>query len=524
MACDLVIVGGRIVDGTGHPAYPGDVAIQDGRIVGIGQLDSTAARRTIQAAGNVVCPGFVDVHAHSDLLLFSNPRHDPKVRQGVTTEILGQDGISYVPASSATQRIIHDQFAPIDGELDAGWKCHTVAEYLRRLDRHSAVNVAYLVPHLTVRVEVMGLATRPASASEIVRMQRLVAQGMADGAAGLSTGLNYWPANYATTEELVALCQPVANYHGLYVTHLRDYRDRIVAALEEAFSIGEQAGVAVHISHLNHRADVVMPPLDAGLARRVDVTFDLYPYLAGCTVLQQALPAWTRVGPAAETAALLRQPSTRKRLNAEFDAGAQGWHNYQISSVRTAANKRYEGKRLPEAAAMAGKSVPDFIMDLLAEEDLHVLVIMFHTHRTDQDIRRLLQHPAQIFGSDSILVGGYPHPRGYGAFPRSLSTYVRELHALTLEEAVHKMTGLPARRFGLRDRGVLQPGLAADVVVFNPDTIADTATYEHPRQFPTGISYVVVNGELVVETGEHTGKTPGRSLRPSASGTQHCTS
>jgi len=525
MPYDLVIAGGRIVDGTGRPAYQGDVAIRDGRIAGVGQLDPRPARRAIRVDGCVVCPGFVDVHTHSDLFLFSNPRHEPKVRQGVTTEILGQDGMSFVPASPSTQQIIHEQLAAIDGDLDADWHCFTVAEYLRFLDGHTSINVAYLVPHMTVRVEVMGLATRPASAGEIARMQQLVAQGMAEGAVGLSTGLNYWPANYATTDELVALCRPVADYHGLYVTHLRDYRDRIVAALEEAIYIGEQVGIPVHISHLNHRADVVTPPLDSGLARGVHVTFDLYPYLAGCTVLHQALPAWARVGSVADTAALLRQPSTRERLTAEFAAAGQDWKNYQISSVRTPANKRYEGKRLPEAATLAGKSLPEFIIDLLVEEDLHVVVIMFHTHRTDEDIRGLMRHSAQIFGSDSILLGGYPHPRAYGTFPRTLGTYVRDQHVLTLEEAIRKMTYMPARRFGLLDRGLLQPGLAADVVVFNPDTIADKATYEHPRHFPAGIEYVVVNGKLVVEASQHTGKTPGQALRPllKTRGTQRCT-
>jgi N-acyl-D-amino-acid deacylase len=514
MLHDLLIAGGLVIDGTGRRAYRGDVAVSDGRIAAVGQMDSTPSKRAICVDGCVVCPGFVDVHTHSDLLLFSNPRHEAKVCQGVTTEIVGQDGMSYVPASPSTQQVMHEQMGALDGNLDPDWHCVTVAEYLRRLDGHAAVNVAYLLPHLTMRVEVMGLATRPASGHEIATMQQLVAQGMADGAVGLSTGLNYWPANFATTDELTALCRPLAAYHGVYVTHLRDYRDRIVEAMEEAISIGEQAGVAVHISHLNHRADVVTPVLDSALARGVDVTFDLYPYLAGCTLLTQALPAWTRTGSVAKTAAFLRQPSTRDRLKAEFAAWGQDWSHVLISSVCTAANKHYEGQRLSEAVTLTGKSLPDFIIDLLLDEDLQVLVVQFHTHRTEEDVRRLMRHSAQMFGSDSLL-GGHPHPRAYGTFPRTLGTYVRDLHVLTLEEAIRKMTYVPARRFGLLDRGLLQPGLAADIVVFDPDTIADKATYQHPHQFPTGIEYVVVNGELVVDAGQHTGKTPGRSLRSS---------
>jgi len=514
MLYDLLIVGGRIVDGTSRPGYWADIAVHSGLIADIGQLDSTQARRVIQADGRVICPGFVDVHAHSDLVLFGEPRHEPKVRQGVTTEILGQDGISYVPASPSTQRIIHELSAAINGDPDGGWDWSTVAEYLHALDGCTSVNVTYLVPHMTVRIEVMGLATRAASATEIARMRQLVAQGMAEGAVGLSTGLNYWPCTSASTDELIALCEPLPNYRGVYVTHLRDYRAHIVQALEEAIGIGETVGIPVHVSHLNHRADVVAPVIDSGRARGVDITFDLYPYLAGCTSLAQSLPTWVRVGSVAETMDFLRKPATQERVKAEIEAGGEDWNNYQISSVKTAANKVHEGKTLPQAAAVAGKSLSEFIIDLLMEEQLNVVVIIFHTHRTEEDVCRLMRHPLQIVGSDSILVGGYPHPRGYGTFPRCLGRYVRDMGLLTMEEAIRKMTYLPARRFGLIDRGLLKPGLAADIVVFDPETIADKATYEHPRQFPMGIEYVLVNGELVVDDGHHTGRTPGRALKP----------
>jgi N-acyl-D-amino-acid deacylase len=419
-----------------------------------------------------------------------------------------------VPASKPTQKMLHEYLAAVNGDPTEEWEWTSVADYLRRLDGRAAVNVVYLVPHLAVRAEAMGAVARPASGGEIARMQSFVAQGMADGAAGLSTGLNYWPCSSATTEELIALCKPVAVAGGVYVTHLRDYRDQIVEALEEAATIGREAGLPVHVSHLNHRAAVVTPVIDRVRAEGVDLTFDLYPYLAGCTFLQQSLPNWVQQGSASLTSEFLRQPPVRERLVTELAASAIDWANYRISAVQTAPNKIYEGQNLPAAAALAGKPLPEFIVDLLVAEALAVSVVIFHTHRTEEDIETLMQHPAQMFGSDSILAGDSPHPRAFGTFPRCLGPYVRDRGVLSLKEAVHKMTEVPARRFGLKDRGALRPGLAADIVIFDPKTIGDRATYADPCQFPAGIEYVLVNGETVVDHGHHTGRTPGRALRP----------
>lgn len=509
---DWILREGRVVDGTGRPSFQADLAIRDSRIAAIGDLRGAAARREIAARGAVVCPGFVDPHSHSDLYLLRDPFNEPKLRQGVTTEVLGQDGLSHVPAAERTQATVEDLWRGINGPRPGGEAAQSVAAYLRRLDRRVAVNTAFLVPHLTVRIEVMGLATRAARESEIEQMQAIVARAMAEGALGLSTGLTYWPANFATTQELVALCRVVAAHGGLYATHLRDYLHEIVAALEESAEIGRRAGLPVHVSHLNHRAGVVLPVIEAARQSGLDLTYDIYPYLAGNTLLTQFLPAWVLDGSIADILARLRNPGVQARLAAQLRAAEVPWEAYRLCHVPNGWGEKLEGLDLPSAAARQGVDLARLVCDLLVSTRLAVTVVAAHTHRQESDLVGLMRHPAQMFCSDAILVGGHPHPRTYGTYPRVLGRYVRERQVLDLEQAIQKMTSLPARRFGLRGRGELQEGYAADIVLLEPERVADRADFDRPRRWPVGIQAVWVNGELVLGSEGLTGATPGRAL------------
>jgi N-acyl-D-amino-acid deacylase len=514
---DLLIHNGRIMDGTGNPWYRADVGIRGERIAAIGSLGGSEALQAIDAHGQIVCPGFVDPHSHSDLYLLAHPRHEPKMLQGVTTEVLGQDGISYAPVSDAGLTHWRDYWMAVDGRPDLEWGWRSVADFLARFDRAVSPNVAYLVPHGTVRHEVMGLADRPLTDVELRRMEELIAQGMEEGAMGLSTGLTYLPAFYSTTEELVACCQVVARYGGVYVTHLRDYGDHISGAVEEALTIGRRTGVPVHISHFNGRAEECLPLIDRARSEGLDVTFENYPYLAGCTLLSHFLPRWAQAGGIPGTVTRLRDTAARKRIQEEMAGTHEGqWQNYTICAVGTEGNQCYEGLTLSKAAEATGGEVVDFICDLIIHERLAVTVVQHHANRTEGDLRSMMKHRAHMVCTDAILLGSYPHPRGYGTYPRYLGHYVRDEGVLTLEECVRKMTSLPARRFGLGDRGVLCEGLCADVVIFDPDNVRDIATFDDPCRYPVGIETVIVNGEVVVHDGQHTGATPGRALRHQA--------
>lgn len=516
---DLILSGGRVVDGTGCPWFRADVGIRGDRIAALGRLDRAEARRRLDVAGRVVAPGFVDAHVHADLTLFADPLHEPAIRQGVTTYVLGQDGVAMAPASPATLAYVRRYTAGFSAAPDTGVRWSTLAEYLAALDRRTALNVACLVPNGNVRLEVLGLDPRPPTPEELRRMQGLVEQAMAEGAVGLSSGLDYIPSRYADTAELAALCRPVAAAGGVYVTHLRGYaQDRVLPALDEAFEIGRRAGVAVHISHFNSRAALVLPRVEAARAEGLDVTYDLYGYLAGSTILAMvALPPWVQAGGVDATLERLRDPAVRARLGEELDGPRGPLGPVRLSYVAAEAYRRFEGWTLEAAAReLRGRSGPaelaELVCDLLVASDLAVGCIVPHQGRGEEDVRALMRHPAMVGGSDGIFTGGRPHPRGFGCFARYLGHYVREAGTWTLEEAVQHLAGHPARRFGLTDRGVIRPGLAADLVVFDPDRIADRATYEDGRRLAEGVEHVLVNGEPVLLHGRRTAATPGRAL------------
>jgi N-acyl-D-amino-acid deacylase len=517
---DTLITGGRVVDGSGLPWFPGDVAIQGDRIADVGKLTGAQARQRIDAAGKVVAPGFIDAHVHGDLMLLADPLHEPAIRQGVTTYILGQDGVAMAPASPATLDHMRRYTAGFSGNpsLEQNWS--TVAEYLACFDRRCAVNVAYLVPNGNVRMEVLGLATRPPTSDELKRMGRLVRESMEQGAVGLSSGLDYIPSRYAETEELIALCREIAPLGGIYVTHMRRYdADGVLGSMDEVFRIGREAGVGVHISHFNSRAELVLPKVDAGRAEGIDVTYDLYCYLAGSSILAMvALPPWVQEGGVSATIARLRDPAVRGRLRDWFPTCEKPLESVRLSYVAAPAYRQFEGQTLEQAAPAAGYGpqrveIGNFVCDLLVASDLAVGCIVPHLQRGQEDVRELTRHPAMMAGSDGIFTGAFPHPRGCGCFARYLGHHVRGDHTWTLEQAVQHLAAHAARRFGLKDRGLLRPGMAADVVVFDPDTIADRATYDDGRRLAVGVEHVLVNGELVLHNGQRTPALPGRALK-----------
>jgi N-acyl-D-amino-acid deacylase len=515
---DLLFKNARVLDGTGNPWFYAEVGVQGDRIAAVGKLESDA-RTVIDVGGHFLAPGFIDAHVHTDVALLAEPQHESGLRQGITTHIIGQDGIAPAPASPATRDYIRSYFGAINMDPDIGWQWSSVAEYLSRFDDHVAINVAFLIPHGNLRLEAMGLADRLPTAAETAHMQQLAAQGMREGAVGFSTGLDYIPCPYSDTQELVNIAKAVAPWGGVYVTHMRSYGDKIAEAVEETYTIGVQGGVPVHISHYNGRADVLLPLIDDGRRRGIDVTFDTYPYLAGCTILAMvALPQAVQAGGIAATVERLKRAEVRAEVSALLDASPHRAGHLQLTYVR--GHPEEEGLRVPEAAARAGLTVSDYICDRLVESEMQICTIAHHTgQRTEADMVCIMQHPAHMAGSDGIYSGSKPHPRGFGSFARYLAYHTRERGDFLWETVVRHMTWHAARRFQLRGRGLVHAGFAADLVVFDPERVQDQATYEHGRQYATGVEQVVVNGQLALRDGEVTGVLAGKALRgPGASG------
>jgi N-acyl-D-amino-acid deacylase len=520
-----------VVDGTGAPRSRADVALANGKIAAVGEdAAHFDADRVVDASGLVLAPGFIDMHAHSDLALLVDKEHLAKTSQGVTLEVLGQDGLSYAPVDESALKQLRQQISGWHGdpeELDWNWR--TVGEYLDRIDEGCAVNAVYLMPQGTLRMLCVGNDDRPATASELDAMRRLLAEGLQQGAAGMSSGLTYTPGMYADTDELIELCRVVAGHGGYYSPHHRSYGVGAMEAYEEMIRVSERSGCPLHLAHatLNFsvnagRAPDLLELIDEASARGVDITLDSYPYLPGATTLAALLPSWAAIGGPDALTARLRDPAVRARMAADLEVtGSDGchgvpidWAAIQISGTRHASNGALAGLSVAEAAARAGKPPAQFCFDLLLADDLGVSCLL-HVGN-EENVRTILRHRAHLVGSDGLLIGERPHPRAWGTFPRYLGHYVREEGLLSLEECVAQMTGRAARRLGLTDRGGVAPGLAADVVLFDPETVADRATFEQPRRTATGIPYVLVNGEFVIDEHRRTQATPGRALRRGA--------
>ncbi|GAA4105038.1 D-aminoacylase [Actinomadura miaoliensis] len=527
----LLIRGATVVDGTGAPGRVADVAVTDGRVEAVDDRLPRGARREIDASGLVLAPGFIDMHAHSDLRLLVERDHTAKVSQGVTTEVLGQDGLSYAPVDDETLPAIRQTIAGWNGD-PAGfdWNWRSVGEYLDRLDEGIAVNACYLVPQGTVRVLAMGWDDRPPTEAELDRQRDLVATGMREGAVGMSSGLTYVPGMYARDDELVELCRVVASLGGFYAPHHRSYGAGALAAYAEMVEVSRRSGCPLHLAHATMnfgvnagRAPDLLRLLDDAIAGGCDITLDTYPYLPGSTTLAALLPSWASEGGPAATLARLADAGTRERIRHVMEVdGSDGchgvpmdWDTIEISGSR---DPSAVGRTVAELSAASGRPPFEVFCERLVADELGTTILQHVGH--EDNVQTIMRHPAHTGGSDGILplvteagAAAKPHPRGWGTFPRYLGRYVRELGVLSLEECVAHLTGRAARRLRLADRGLVRPGFHADLVLFDPETVRDTATFDAPRRRPEGIPYVFVGGVAVIDDGSHTGALPGRSLR-----------
>ncbi|WDR04744.1 D-aminoacylase [Devosia rhodophyticola] len=529
MTSTVLFSSGTIVDGQGTAPRPGDVLIQGDRIVRVTDGTETLdADRVVDITGLTIAPGFIDMHTHSDLQILCNPDHTSKLSQGVTTEVLGQDGLSYAPVDEATLFELRSQLKGWnDDPAGFDWNWRTVGEYLARLDGNTATNCAYLVPHGNLRMLVMGNADRLATSKELDEMKALLRQAMEEGGVGLSTGLTYVPAMYSDTDELVALCEVVAEYSGFYCPHHRNYGIDALGGYRECFDIARRSSVALHLAHCHLSFDcnqgklpALISMIDTAIEDGVDVSFDSYPYLAGMTTLLSQLPGWALAGSGHEQMARLRDPETREKIIHALDVsgsdGHQGltvnWSGVHMSGLPGAPELDWTmDDNMAACAAKIGKRPSELALDILIATERAAPCVFFIG--IEAHVRALMQHSVHTVGSDGILVGDRPHPRSWGTFPRLLETYVREEKVLTLTECVRHMTSSAARRLRLDDRGVIAEGMRADLVVFDPETVSETGTYVHPRQAATGISHVVVNGAFALQNGIVTGERAGRVIR-----------
>ena len=516
---DLLINGGRLVDGSGSSEQLADVGINGDRIDAIGDLKTADALSRIDATGQIVCPGFIDSHSHADITLLAGRWMDYRLLQGITTEVVGQDGLGYAPASPDHLEEWRRYLVGLNGDFqEVRWDWHSVGELIARYSDRAA-NVVSLIPHGAVRVEVMNWERRPASAPELNEMQVLVREGMAEGAAGISTGLSYSPCDEALTGEMVALCRPVAEAGGILSIHMRSYIADLDAAIDEAIEIGRRSGVAVQISHLRicdpatwGRAEAVLDKVERGRNSGVDVTFDIYPYTIGSAPLLAMLPVWAQSGGPDRILERLNSPNEKRLIREEMQGLSKDWSEFYLSNARPVELGAWSGYSLSQAAQKVGMALPSFIMRLLLETELDATILADGGNQADNDI--MFPHPLGMVCSDGIMLGDHPHPRAYGTFPRVLATYVREKGLLSWEEAIHKMSGKTAARLGLEDRGILRQGAAADIVVLDPDHITDRATVSDGRSRPEGISWVLLNGRPVVEAGDYVGGNYGKALTP----------
>ena len=517
---DILVKDGRIIDGTGRPSYKANIGIQGDTLTILrGDSTSLASGQVIDASGCIVAPGFIDMHSHSDLALLTEPRHIAKISQGVTTEALGMDGLSYAPISQEKLGGLIQYLVAVNGHAPPGIQWSSVKEFLDLFDNRTSCNVVYFVPHAALRIEAMGWEARPANPNELKKMQQLVEQGMKDGAFGFSTGLTYFPGTYSDTNELIEIARKVRPYGGIYITHSRYYLgDQLLDPFKEAISIGEKAGVPIQLSHFHNPVDgmgkQMVELINHGQNNGIDVSFDQYPYPAASTLLLSLVPAWAHAGGPNALLSRIKTRDVREQIKDNITpqwGGGGDFQDYILSRIASGKNKEWEGKSISDLANSKRKNIVDTICDLLIEENLDVAFVA----RTGniENISTILQHPSQMFGSDGLLTGGKPNPRSYGTFPYALGQLVREQNILSLEDAVKKMSSIPAKRLGLKDRGAIEDGMKADIVVFNPDTVRAMSTFENPKQLPVGINHVLVNGRIVIYKGEHTGDLPGRSLR-----------
>jgi N-acyl-D-amino-acid deacylase len=527
---DLVITNGHIIDGTGSPWYSGDVGIREGKVAAIGNLAGAPRKRTIDAAGRVVAPGFIDMLGQSELSILVEPRLPSKIYQGITTEITGE-GSSIAPLNDAI--IQADRPGYEHYHITPDWR--TFRQYFARLEKQGmGINLASYVGATQVRRMVLGDDNRQPSPKQLAQMKALVREAMKDGAVGVSTALQYPPAPYAKTEELIALAAEGGKFGGIYSTHMRSEGDAVLESIDEALRIGREAHVPVEIWHIKvagksnwGRMPEVVAKINAARAAGADVTADTYAYTAWFNDFSAFVPPWAHDGGTSKLIERLKDPATRERIRKDMLTPSKDWDNewqeipdpeaIMIGVVQNPKMLPLEGKRLSEIAKLWNKDPIDALFDFLIE-DPYAGVAVFGM--SQPDVTLALEQPWVAFDNDSsgtspegILGQEHPHPRAYGTFPRILRKYVREEKALTIEDAIRKMSALPAQRVRLTDRGVLKAGMWADVVIFDPATVRDLATFDNPNQLSEGMEYVLVNGVPVIDRGKMTGALPGKALR-----------
>jgi len=521
-----VLAGGLIVDGSGARAYQADVGIEGGTIAALGNLEAAQGVRRIDVSRRVVCPGFIDMHAHSDLSLLVRPTGDSKLQQGVTTEVNGNCGFSPAPLNDASAEVVrrlHGFFGSYVEDL--GWQWRSPTDYIQRLEANRlSHNVVLLVGHATLRITAMGMAQRPPTASELALMRSLVAEAMQAGYFGMSSGLVTPPSVYADTDELVELAREVAANGGIYASHIRGEGHSLLRATAEALEVGERSGAPVQISH--HKATFrrywgrvreAIQLSEHAAARDQFVGFDVYPYTAGSANLTQIIPDWAHAGGLGQLLLRLSDAESRERIRGDVVEQDREWDQTFVAWVPATADRSIQGQSLQTIAMRRNLDPIDALFGVLEESDGQAAMV--HFAMAEDDVRFVMRHPLSMFGSDGfglapegVLSEGQPHPRCYGTYPRVFGHYVREEHVLSLEEAVHKASYRVAEKLRLARKGRVQVGADADLVVFDADTIADRATYEQPHQFPVGIDYVIVGGEVAVDHGTLTAARAGRVL------------
>ncbi|HEX9544518.1 MAG TPA: D-aminoacylase [Pyrinomonadaceae bacterium] len=528
---DIIIRNGRVVDGTGRPAYSADVAINGDRVTRIGNLRGAQAKRTIDARGHVVAPGFIDMLGQSEQFLLIDPRAMSKVMMGVTTEITGE-GESIAPLND---RILKEQ-EDFNRRFNLTVDWRTLDGYFKRLAKQgSGVNLGTFVGATQVREYVIGYDDRPPTPAELEQMKKLVADAMKDGALGVSTSLQYVPARFATTDEIVALAKVAHQYGGIYITHQRSEANSIDDSMKEVFEIARRANIPVEIWHFKTaykqnwgRMPEMLRRIEAARRRGLKITADVYPYVAGSTSLSACLPPWALEGGTDRMIARLHDKQTRARLIREIATDSRDWENIYLGSggpggilIASVVNRdleRWQGKRLSEIATEQKKEPLDALLDFIIADHGQTGAIFFMM--SESDMKAALKSPFVSIctdngarATDGPLAGSKSHPRGWGTYPRVLGRYVRDEHLMPLEFAIHKMTGLPAANVGLQQRGLLREGYFADITIFDPRTVIDRATFEDPNQYPVGINYVIVNGQIEVDSGQRTPALAGRVLR-----------